>query len=371
MFNELGLTISSFAGIYSLATILASLFLKYFGKLIDSYSIEKIVIINTSMMSIGCFIISIASSIPTLFLGFVIIRLYGQGLFLLTPSTSIAKHFKKNRGKALSIMTLGFSFSELCYPTIMILGLSHLGWRLTYLGFSVSNLLIVLPILFYLAKKSGFNKKSTFKDEVTTNENKTLTKDFTFSETINDSNCYFLIIASCIPPVLMTGLLFHQSTIFVLNSWPLSLIPIGYVFYAIFKIIGTLSVGPLIDKHGPVIFFIILILLLGFGTLIISLGGKEYIVLLYFSLVGFGLGMSGPVMNVIWPNMYGIEHLGEIKGFIAMFRNGLTALGPLPLALAIDNGINLSSLLFHTSIIVLMLSVLPYYVSKKAPRIKG
>lgn len=371
MFTELGVSISVFAGLYSISTIVASLFLRPLGKLIDTLSIQRLVVINTVMMALGCAVIAVAHSIWMLFIGFVIIRLYGQGLFLLTSSTSIGKHFKKNRGKALSVMTLGFSLSELIYPALTLLSMFYVGWRGTYILFSVSNIIIVLPILYVVSMYSGFNKKSYFDDEV---DDSIVTRDlqnFTFKEAFRDKYYYMLITASCVPPVVLTGLLFHQETIFNLQSWSLSLIPLGYSIYAIFKIVGTLGVGPFLDRYGPAPFFVLLIILLGLGSLVISIKGDSSHLFVYFALVGAGLGMSAPVMNVVWPNMYGTEHLGEIKGFVGMFRNGLTALGPLPLAIAIDYGINILSVIFYTSLFVMAFSFIPFYVHKRVDRMNG
>jgi len=54
-----------------------------------------------------------------------------------------------------------------------------------------------------------------------------------------------------------------------------------------------------------------------------------------------------------------------------MFRNGLTALGPLPLAIAIDYGVNLLTVLWYTALVVLCFSIIPYVVHKKVPRLNG
>jgi len=371
MFKDLQLSVSAFAGIYSLATVAASLFLQPMGRLIDSKRIEQMVVINSVMMAFGTLVIAMSQSFITLFIGFVIVRLFGQGVFLLTASTNIARHFQKNRGKALSVMTMGFSISELIYPSITLLLLNSVGWRQTYLYFSLSNIIIVLPVLLFFAKRSGFNLKRYFEDEYCDEKVIEKHRDYSFREALGDPSYYLLILASCIPPLLMTGLLFHQDTIFSINSWSLAIIPLGYSVHAVFKLFGTLGVGPLVDRYGPVVFFSILIILLGLGVITISLSGPEFHVYLYFAIVGLALGMSGPVMNVIWPNMYGTIHLGEIKGFVSMFRNGFTALGPLPFALAIDYGVHLPSVLRDTGFVVLFMALIPFGVYYFSPRIQG
>ena len=167
----------------------------------------------------------------------------------------------------------------------------------------------------------------------------------------------------------MTGLFFHQSTLFQNNAWPIEMAAIGITFYAITKAILSVIIGPIIDKKGPLVSFSIFIILLGVGTLIAANGGHITWIFVYFGLMGAALGMSSPVMNVIWPNLYGIQHLGSIKGVVGMFRNGLTALAPLPIALALDSGVSLQGLLMVTGSFVLCIASFPFIAYRLSPSI--
>ena len=80
-------------------------------------------------------------------------------------------------------------------------------------------------------------------------------------------------------------------------------------------------------------------------------------------MVGLALGISAPVMNVIWPNLYGTLNIASIKGVVGTFRNGLTALGPLPIALAMDYGVSLNILLKSIALVVCTMASLPIIVS--------
>jgi hypothetical protein len=54
--------------------------------------------------------------------------------------------------------------------------------------------------------------------------------------------------------------------------------------------------------------------------------------------------------------------MGSIKGFVGTFRNGVTAFGPLPIAIAMDFGFGISQIFFMVSIFVLFLSLIPLYI---------
>ena len=82
----------------------------------------------------------------------------GQGVFGLTASTLIIKQFEKNRGKAMGFITLGFPFSELIYPSLALCLLSTVGWRMSYVAFGISNLILMLPLQLWLIAKANIKE---------------------------------------------------------------------------------------------------------------------------------------------------------------------------------------------------------------------
>jgi MFS family permease len=50
--------------------------------------------------------------------------------------------------------------------------------------------------------------------------------------------------------------------------------------------------------------------------------------LLYATLLGLGSGANAAANSIVWPDYFGIEALGAVKGVVNAVRNGATALGP-------------------------------------------
>ena len=369
IFKELNISQSSFAGIYSAATLSAALLLNPAGRLIDKYCVQNIIKVIVFCMALGCLTLSLANNIVSLFIGFFIVRLIGQGVFGLTASTLMVKKFEKNRGKSMGIITLGFPISEAIYPALALFLISLIGWRLTYICFGIINIIIMLPIQLYLLKKSNIIHGGFFPGEVDVNpqhlrgnpEQRKIRphKDFTLKEVIADPKFYLILAASSLPPMAVTGLFFHQGSLFEANQWPLHLAATGILTYAICKAIGSIWMGIFVDKHGPLIPYILLIFLLGLGTFVASCGGSTFVIFIYFSLIGAALGFSSPVMNVVWPYFYGTKNIGNIKGFVATFRNGFTAFGPLPIAMALDAGLSINIVLRYFSFFIIAMIALP------------
>ncbi len=371
---------TSFMLLYGVATLLAALLLNPAGQLIDHHNPKRVLAAITILMAIGCWILGSATNVVMLCIGFLLVRFIGQGVFGLTASTLLARKFLKNRGRAMSLMTLGFSLSEAVFPFFSLLLLDHWGWRTSFFSFGILIIVVMLPIQWLLLSKIKLEDTEYFEDEFTIQPlhlpGETVPEthsqhSYTLKHVISDPTFYWVTIASCLPPMIVSGLFFYQGTIFELHRWPLIWIVTGLQCYALFKSVAALGIGPVIDKVGPIYPFCAMIFFLSVGAALITVGGGIEITLLYYIFIGIALGLSGPVIDVVWPNLYGIKHIGSIKGFAATFRNGLTAFGALPLALALDHGIPVLTVIGWTSVFIFLLTWIPLWVAKKTPRIKG
>lgn len=372
IFSELSISQSLFAGIYSAATLSAALLLNPAGHLIDRFKIQSVIKVVTFFMALGCFVLAGAKNIPMVFIGFFILRLIGQGVFSLSASTLMVKSFHRNRGKSMGIITLGFPLSEAVYPAIALALIHFVGWRNSYIIFGLINVLLMLPLQLFLLNRSNITHGEFQPDELDVTAQHLRGKpeqrhvrphrDFQVSEVIKDIKFYLILIASCLPPMVVTGLFFHQDTLFESNQWAITYAASGLMIYAICKAAGSIWIGGVVDRFGPLLPFIVLIFLMGFGTYLAALGGSAVMIYAYYCSIGAALGFSSPVTNVVYPHFYGTKYMGSIKGLVATFRNGLTALGPLPVAMALDAGVSINSILKSIGIVIMGMSILPWIV---------
>ncbi len=361
-----GFSVTQFATLYSIATLFAAVVLSVIAPALDRFSARYVNIVVVSGLSVGCILLSHASHWLVLSVALVLLRLFGQGATTLAASTYMGKWFGRNRGKALSCITLGYPFSELVFPGLALLGLSVLGWRQTYLLLGVTLLILMWPIQHYLLRGTTRSTQAYIAGE-SLDKDATLDPDsgaFSLTHILRSYSFYLILFAACIPPTLMTGLLFHQYAMLSYQGWPLSALAVGLSVYGIAKAIMTLSIGPLIDRYGPTVPFSLLILLLGVATMIVSLRCGEIVLYVFFALSGAALGMSGPVMNVVWPLIYGTKVLGRLKGVVGMCRNGGTALAPLPLAYIVDQKGPFLDVMFAAGFCVALVSLLPFGLAK-------
>jgi MFS family permease len=364
IYQDLAISHSKFAAVYSIATLSAALLLNRIGALIDRYAPSRILVFVCFAMALGCVLLANAKSVLVLGLAFFILRLFGQGVFGLFGSTVLARFFKANRGKAMGIASLGFPLSEAIYPSVALFLIVVLGWRGSYLVFAIITIAIMLPLQHILLKNALLTSPKEEEISTETSQLKNTENDYRLIDALKEVRFYLIILASCIPPVVMTALLFHQYAIFQSHGWPIIYAATGLTIYAINKAVGSVFIGWVVDRIGPFYPFAIMILMIGIGTLLVGIGGPLWVGFIYFALMGMALGFSSPIINVLYADIYGTAHFGSIKGFVQIFRNGLTALGPLPLAMALDKGIPITGLIVSIACVIFILSIVPLIVKK-------
>lgn len=369
---------------YSLATFLAALLLNPAGRFIDKSSPFKILLFNTTAFALGCLLLSAGFLGDNFFwpvLALFLLRLFGQGVFGLTASTFISRSFDRNRGKASGIMSLGFPLSEIVFPPLLLVLLSLVNWQAAYQVLALSLFIVFLPVAWVLLRLSRLPPRGETYPEERPEAMGGLTSSrsgagqdrkayfeghyqYRLGECLRELRFHALLAAACLPPVVMTALFFHQGRIFEWRGWPPEWAAWFLASYAVTKAAGSLFMGPVVDRLGPFLPFTLVILLLATGPLFILISDAAVWGFLYLSWMGAALGFSTPVSSVIWPRLFGIEHLGSIKGFVGTFRNGLTGLGPVGLALLFQSGWSEAESLLLISGVTLALAFLPLLVSR-------
>ena len=110
-----------FGFVYAVATILSSLLLIGFAKLIDYIDLR----IYSFIITIGIFLACLGMFLFFKHIAFLIIvifalRFFGQGAMSHAGETTMARYFGNDRGKALSVSTLGGMIGVMFLPMIVI-----------------------------------------------------------------------------------------------------------------------------------------------------------------------------------------------------------------------------------------------------------
>jgi len=366
LFNEqirehYNLTNGEFGLVYAIATTLSSLILISFGKLIDFIDLRLYSFLVSLGLSFACFGMFIFyESIFFLFLIIFALRFFGQGGMSHAGETTMARYFDKDRGKAISIATLGGMTGFMFLPLIVVKLSNFFGPHNVWLIASLSIVLFI-PFLFLILNNQSNRHKSFNKNILKDpNNKKWRTRDILF-----DEKFYVYLPISISASFISTGLMFHQIFIITQKDWTFEMLGTGYIFLGVFSIVGLIIGGPIVDKFDTrkaVLSSLFPVLL----AIIVLLFFESYVFLLvYMSLLGFNIGISTPFLGALWAELYGVESLGVVKAVLHASMVLASALSPLIFGYLIDWGFGILAIFMISSLMIIFSTILPLY--KKLP----
>lgn len=152
---EFELSNTYFGALYSAATLASAFLLPWTGALLDRVRLPRFTVGVVFLVSASAAVVGSAGALPILFLGLVGLRLGGQGLASHTAYTVMARYYQARRGTALALCGLGFPLGEALLPVLMVAMIGAVGWRMGWLAVSGAALVLFLPALLLLLRRSG------------------------------------------------------------------------------------------------------------------------------------------------------------------------------------------------------------------------
>lgn len=351
--QSLGIDNAFFGTLYAAATLLSAFLLPWAGSLIDRFRIRYLSTANAFALAAFCALTAYSTNPYLLFVALFGLRFTGQGFMVLIGSTALARYFRKARGKAVSMGSLGLSLSEMIMPSIVVLAIAGFGWRNSWLFLGGALLILFLPLIRFLVhKKSPFQKAPDKYAEGATEA------DATRGQVLRDPVFWLLVPAALFVPFFITGFFIHQNLVAAGKGWDVEWLGTCFIAYGAARILAYFMVGPLIDRFKARRVFLFINLPLMVGLLFLLGVDHEYGGLAYMFFAGITGSLAAACNTALWAEVYGSSHLGSIKGSVSTLMVFLTSLGALamePLLGGEGEGLEFTILLMSGVILFLFL----------------
>ena len=181
-------------------------------------------------------------------LAFFLLRLMGQGLMNHAAVTSMGRYFNTQRGTAIGVITLGSTLGLAVYPVVGVTLIKAYGWSNSWLILAVIYAIVLVPLILWLLKGQDIRHRSYLITRDTKTTSIMPTDHYTVRAMLTEWRFYLMTPALLTSPFLLTGLLFHQVSIFGGKNWSMSVLASGFIGLATASFLSSLAVGPLIDK---------------------------------------------------------------------------------------------------------------------------
>ena len=337
--SDLGMSRSEVSTAYLIGTLIAALGLPLIGRRVDRVGVRRAMTVIG--VAFGAALVGMAGvqGFVTLAIGFVAIRLLGQGSLMLVSTVAVTLWFEKRRGTVLGIFTTGTAIVMALVPVGLSLVIEGYGWRVAWLISAVMIWLVVVPIARFgmIDRPSDIGQVPDGPNPKKMKPSKEQTRvSATRTEALRTKRFWSLLAASATVGMLVTALNFHQISL--LGDAGLTATEAAVMFLP--QVIGAAAAGLLFGYLSDRLTGRELIPM-AMGLLIISLVLAASLtpgvaVVLYAVSLGAAGGAIRSVSATLLPRWFGVRHIGEIQGTASFIDVASTALGPVVFALARD-----------------------------------
>lgn len=357
---ENGLSHGQFGGLYMIATLASALTLPQLGKVVDRVPIAMVAAFTIPALMAAAISMSFATNV--VWLGFTIyaLRLFGQGMMTHISMTAMGRWFSAQRGRAVSLATLGHNFGEAVFPSAFIFAAYALGWRGTWLAAAIVLALVAWPAIVLLMRVERTPRASDGP------ERRTAARNWTRGEVLRDPIFWLCLSGVLAPGFIGTTVFFHQVYLSELRGWAPEVFASSFIVMSSMTIVFALIAGQLIDRFSAVRVLPSFLLPLAASCLVLATTDSPWGAYVFMALMGISYGFSSTLFGALWPELYGAKHLGSIRAVIVAMMVLATAMGPGLTGWLIDRGVSYPGQIAAMGVYCILSALVMTIVSRKA-----
>ena len=317
--------------IYGFGTFASAIVMIWSGGLTDVMRVRHLGPIVLAALAASCLFMAFNPWVALLPVVIFCLRLTGQGMSTHIAAVAMSRWFVANRGKALSVASLGFSVGEACYPILVVSLLLFFTWQSVWILAGGVAALAIPALLWLLAEERSPQSSTT--------EGQSLGmggRHWNRNQALSHPLFWFMIPALLGQSAFNTAFFFLQVHFAEIKGWEHLQLVAMFPVYTLVSIAAMILSGILLDKldTARLIPYFQLPMIVAF--LIFAFGQSLIAALVGFIFLGLSSGANATLPNAFWAEFYGTKHLGSIKAAAAAVMVLGSAIGPAVTGVLLD-----------------------------------
>jgi MFS family permease len=323
---------------YMVGTLGASTVLPRLGRWIDEVGVRRAMTVISVAFAVALVHMSLIRHVAWLAVGFLGIRMLGQGALSLAARVSIVHWFERRRGFALGVSMTLTAAGMAVVPLGLSLGVSAWGWRSTWVVAAGVMLVLVLAIarLGMVDRPSDLGQVPDGNVQASDDGTRGDGPSPSRVEVLRSPAFWVLAAVASANSLLITGMVFHQTNVLGELGYSDARAAAMFLPQAIGAIAGGLAFGWASDRRGRFLLPAAVALLLCVSCLLGGIGTTTATVFAYSIGLGICTGGGAAVNGALLPALFGIRNIGSVSGLLHVVSVVNSALGALAFSLGAD-----------------------------------
>ena len=317
--------------IYGFGTFASAIVMIWSGGLTDVMRVRHLGPIVLATLAASCLFMAFNPWVALLPVVIFCLRFTGQGMSTHIAAVAMSRWFVANRGKALSVASLGFSVGEACYPILVVSLLLFFSWQSVWILAAGVAALAIPALLWLLAEERSPQSSAT--------EGQSLGmggRHWSRNQALRHPLFWFMIPALLGQSAFNTAFFFLQVHFAEIKGWEHLQLVAMFPVYTLVSIAAMILSGILLDKFDTARLIPYFQLPMIGAFLIFAFGQSLMAVLVGFIFLGLSSGANATLPNAFWAEFYGTKHLGSIKAAAAAIMVLGSAIGPAVTGVLLD-----------------------------------
>ncbi len=345
MSKDLGWSRTVLTGALAVRIIAAASLAPLFGVTVDRHGPRLLIMLAAIIGSIAALLISRVTEIWQFYVIFAFVGISGgAGLGGVVTGATVSKWFVRLRGRALAITTMAGPAPGLFLAPILTLIVFNQGWRSGWILMSVLFITLLLPVAFFMVRQPEdiglLPDGASSKDELDRAYEKRGGLESLYSwslrESIRTKALWTLVLTQILSGLAISSVVLHEFS-YVRDM--------GFSTTVAAAVLSThaglaMAIRPIwgvVLERVPVRLVMCVVYLGTAVGLIILLNASTASTVFLFAVV-YGTTVAGLAVSqtIIFPNYFGRDHVGAIRGFTMPITMPAGAVGPLLVSIMYD-----------------------------------